>query len=88
LIPWVLVAARRAARLGLPGELAVLDALVSRLSLGMTAGEELSLEDMVGKSEPLTVADMRSWHEKLPPVEAGAGPPRAELVAVLLVRKS
>ena len=41
LIPWVLSAARRAARRGDGEQLTALDALVSRLASGMTAGEEL-----------------------------------------------
>src|SRR5439155_1048897 len=44
LIPWVLAAARRAAQRREHAELARLDALVSRLALSMTAGEELLLE--------------------------------------------
>jgi len=46
--PWVLDAARRR-RAGERAELARLDALVSRLALGMTAGEELSLEQILAR---------------------------------------
>src|SRR5439155_7473642 len=54
LIPWVLDAARRAARRGAAAELARLDALVSRLGLGMTAGAEVSLEQIRARRTPLT----------------------------------
>src|SRR5262249_7284448 len=53
LIPWVLSAARRAARRGDGEQLRSLDALVSRLAAGMTAGEELRLEDLLSRPEPL-----------------------------------
>src|SRR5262249_30290171 len=55
LIPWVLSAARRAARRGDGEQLRWLDALVSRLAAGMTAGEELRLEDLLSRPEPLLV---------------------------------
>ncbi|HEX9611674.1 MAG TPA: DEAD/DEAH box helicase, partial [Gemmatimonadales bacterium] len=67
LIPWVLTAARRAAKRGAAAELRALDGLVSRLSLGMTAGEELTLERLMTRSEPLAIADLQRWHERLPP---------------------
>src|SRR5207247_5380084 len=67
LIPWVLDAARRAARRGAAAELARLDALVSRLALGMTAGEELSLEQILARRTPLTVRAVLAWHEGLVP---------------------
>ncbi|HZI23050.1 MAG TPA: hypothetical protein VFD76_11050, partial [Gemmatimonadales bacterium] len=86
LIPWVLTAARRAAACRRHSELGRLDALVSRLALGMTAGEELRLEDLITRRAALSVGDVLAWHEQLPPVrasEAGAGP-RVELVAGLV----
>src|SRR3989441_11121466 len=52
LIPWVLGAARRAARRGDGRQLARLDALVSRLALGMTAGEELLLDELLSRRTP------------------------------------
>jgi len=66
LIPWVLSAARRAARRGDGVQLAALDALVSRLASGMTAGEELLLDDLLSRSEPLLVNDLLEWHARLP----------------------
>src|SRR5207249_4919145 len=66
LIPWVLGAARRAAQRGDARQLSRLDALVSRLALGMTAGEELLLEQLLARRTPLSVRDVLAWH---------AGPP-------------
>jgi len=86
LIPWVLTAARRAARRGAHAELAQLDALVSRLTHGMTAGEELLLEDLLARRGPLAVRHALAWHERLPPLGAGAEPPRVALVAGVLFR--
>lgn len=85
LIPWVLSAARRAARRGDSGQLTALDALVSRLASGMTAGEELLLDDLLSQSDPLTVQDLLKWHQNLPPVEAGEIASGVELVAVVMV---
>ncbi len=84
LIPWVLTAARRAARRGAHAELAHLDALVSRLTHGMTAGEELLLDDLLARRGPLAVRDALAWHERLPPLGAGAEPPQVALVAGVL----
>ena len=83
LIPWVLSAARRAARRGDGEQLTALDALVSRLASGMTAGEELLLEDLLSRPEPLLVQDLLGWHRALPPVTAGDSPIEIELVASL-----
>src|SRR5207244_2359517 len=55
LIPWVLSAARRAAVQRRPADLRRLDELVSRLALGMTAGEELLLEDLGTRRTALSV---------------------------------
>lgn len=85
LIPWVLSAARRAARQGDGEQLRALDALVSRLGLGMTAGEELLLEDLLSRHEPLLVHDLLAWHHGLPPSDTGDSPIEVELVAALLV---
>jgi len=85
LIPWVLSAARRAARRGDAEQLTALDALVSRLASGMTAGEELMLEDLLSRQEPLLVQDLLGWHSALPPVNAGDSPIKIELVAALMV---
>ncbi|MEX2156636.1 MAG: DEAD/DEAH box helicase [Gemmatimonadales bacterium] len=84
LIPWVLSAARRAARRRDAAQLGRLDGLVSRLTLGMTAGEELLLEELLGRREPLTVRDLLTWDERLPPVageDVGTG---VELVAAVV----
>jgi hypothetical protein len=85
LIPWVLTAARHAARHGAGARLAALDALVSRLAAGMTAGEALLLEDLVEAATPLSVDDLLRWHERLPAVAAQPPPSAAELVAALCV---
>jgi hypothetical protein len=85
LIPWVLSAARRAARRGDGVQLNALDALVSRLASGMTAGEELLLDDLLSRPEPLVVKDLLGWHQNLPPVEAEASSSGVELVAVVMV---
>src|SRR6267378_3097010 len=85
LIPWVLSAARRAARRGDGEQLTALDALVSRLASGMTAGEELLLEDLLSRAQPLLVQDLLAWHDALPPAETGDSPIKVELVAGLIV---
>jgi len=83
LIPWVLSAARRAARRGDGAQLQALDALVSRLALGMTAGEELLLDDLLSRPEQLLVHDLLAWHQRLPPADLSDSPTTVELVAVL-----
>jgi len=85
LIPWVLSAARRAARRGDGEQLTALDALVSRLASGMTAGEELLLEDLLSRPQALLVHDLLAWHHSLPPVGVGDAPGNVELVAALMV---
>ena len=84
LIPWVLDAARRAARRGAAAELSRLDALVSRLALGMTAGEELSLEQILARRAPLTVRAVLAWHAGLAPSHHDGDRPGAALVAAVL----
>ena len=86
LIPWVLSAARRAARRGDGEQLSALDTLVSRLALGMTAGEELLLEDLLERRSPLLVTDLLSWHRHLPAPDTTEPSVSVELVAALLVR--
>ena len=85
LIPWVLAAARRAAARRRHTELARLDALVSRLALGMTAGEELLLEELLERRAPLTVRDVLAWHERLPPSAGVPDPPTVLLEAALVL---
>ncbi len=85
LIPWVLSAARRAARRGDGTQLSALDALVSRLASGMTAGEELLLDDLLSRTQPLLVHDLLAWHHALPPAETGDSTISVELVAALMV---
>ena len=85
LIPWVLSAARRAARRGDGEQLSSLDALVSRLASGMTAGEELRLEDLLSRPEPLLVQDLMAWHHGLPCVDLHQERINVELVATLRV---
>jgi hypothetical protein len=83
LIPWVLSAARRAARRGDGPQLNALDALVSRLAWGMTAGEELLLEDLLSQREPLAVNDLLDWHARLPRPQSSEFGTSVELIAVL-----
>lgn len=83
LIPWVLSAARRAARRGDGDQLRTLDTLVSRLALGMTAGEELMLDDVLSQREPLSVSDLLAWHMRLPPADCEDATGAVELVAAL-----
>jgi superfamily II DNA or RNA helicase len=85
LIPWALSAARRAARRADAAQLAKLDGLVSRLALGMTAGEALLLDDLLSRREPLAVRDLLAWHERLPDVREEDAGIAVELVAALLV---
>jgi len=85
LIPWALAAAYRAARRREAGRLAVLDGLVARLAVGMTAGEELLLEALLERRAPLTIAALLAWHDRLPPLEEPAAAPEAELVAALQI---
>ncbi len=85
LIPWVLAAARRAATRRRHADLARLDGLVSRLALGMTAGEEQGLEDLLARRAPLSVRDVLAWHERMPPLGTGAEAPQVELVAAIVL---
>ena len=86
LIPWVVSAARRAARRGDGRQLHVLDALVSRLASGMTAGEELLLDDLLSRPEPLLIQDLLMWHQQLPDADAPEFSSGVELVAALQVQ--
>jgi hypothetical protein len=85
LIPWVLSAGRRAARRGDARQLTALDALVSRLAAGMTAGEELLLDDVLARREPLAVRHLLEWHERLPALVGDDSGVDVELVAGLVV---
>ena len=85
LIPWALAAARSAARRGDAAALTRLDALVSRLACGMTAGEEVLLEQLLEDATPFSARELLAWHERLPPPSLTAEPPRAELIAALVV---
>jgi superfamily II DNA or RNA helicase len=87
LIPWALAAARRAARGGDARRLARLDGLVARLAGGLTAGEELLLEDLLARRGPLDVRHLLAWHERLPPPTPLADPAAPELVAAVVLRR-
>ena len=50
----------------------------------MTAGEELMLEDLLSRQEPLLVQDLLAWHHVLPPADAGDSAIRVELVCALM----
>lgn len=86
LIPWVLSAARRAARRGDARRLDALDAVVSRLAQGMTAGEELLLEEVLSRKEALTAGALCDWQARLPALRAAAADVGVELVAALQAR--
>ena len=58
---------------------------MSRLALGMTAGEELLLEDLLARRAPLSVRQVLAWHERLPPLGTGAEAPHVELVAAMVL---
>jgi superfamily II DNA or RNA helicase len=88
LIPWVLSSARRAARKGDARLLASLDTLVSRLTWGMTAGEERLLEELLERRAPLALRDLLAWHAALPPVEDANRPLEVELIATLVSSSS
>ena len=81
----MLAAARRAATERRQSDLARLDGLVSRLAIGMTAGEELRLEDLLARRAPLSVREVLAWHDRLPPIGAGAEPLQVELMAALVL---
>ena len=85
LIPWVLSAGRRAARRGDAPQLALLDALVSRLASGMTVGEELLLGDLLARRDPVAVRDLLEWHKGLPPLNLDDTAADVELIAALVV---
>jgi superfamily II DNA or RNA helicase len=85
LIPWVLAAARRAATRRRHTDLARLDGLVSRLALGMTAGEELRLEDLLARRASLSVRDVLAWHARMPPLGSWAEAPQVDLVAAVVL---
>lgn len=87
LVPLALAAARREARGGRHDRLAQIDALISRLSGGQTAGEALLLEDLVTQRRAFGIRDLLAWHRGLPPLATLPEAPQPELVAaVLLVR--
>jgi hypothetical protein len=50
----------------------------------MTAGEELLLDDVLSRREPLSVSDLLAWHMRLPPVEREETASGVELVAALV----
>jgi superfamily II DNA or RNA helicase len=85
LVPWVLAAARRAARGGDTRRLARLDALVARLTHGLTAGAELLLRDLLERRRPLRVDDVLAWHERLPAPWDDVSGPAVELVAAAIL---
>src|SRR5204863_6300952 len=84
LIPWVLAEARRAARRRDANLLKQLDGLVTQLSAGMTAGEEVLLDDLLERRRSVTVRDLLAWHARLPPVPAVVEGPVVQLVAALV----
>jgi hypothetical protein len=65
--------------------LAQVDALISRLTGGQTAGEALLLDDLVTRRRPLDIRDLLAWHRGLPPLAAAAEAPHPELVAAVLL---
>lgn len=85
LIPYALTTARRAARRGNRTALARLDRLVSRLSAGMSAGEEQLLEDLLRRRRSLSVADLLAWDAGLPRPTPPLDSPRPVLLAAVLL---
>jgi hypothetical protein len=88
LIPFVLTAARKAARSGDADFLRRLDQLVSRLTLGMTAGEEFTLRGLVEQRASLAVRDLLAWHERMPSVAAPSDRSGVELIAAMVIAAS
>ena len=86
LIPMVVMDARRAARLGHGARVARLDAVIERLGRGMTAGEELALDDLVASPSPLTCDRLLEWSERLPAFGSRSDVPALRLVAAVVVR--
>ncbi len=85
LVPLALAAARRAARGGRHDRLAQVDALISRLTGGQTAGETLLLDDLVIQRRPLDIRDLLAWHRGLPPLAVRPEAPQPQLVAAVLL---
>lgn len=85
LVPLAIAAARRAARSGKHDRLARIDALVSRLTGGQTAGEALQLEDLATQAGPLDIGDLLDWNERLPALTPPAAAPQPELVAAVIL---
>ena len=85
LIPYALTAARRAARRGNRTALTRLDRLVSRLAAGMSAGEELLLEDLLRQRQSLTVADLLAWDARLPAAAVRVESQRPVLLAAVML---
>ena len=52
----------------------------------MTAGEELLLDDLLSRPEPLLVNDLLSWHRRLPGAVIAESIPGVELAAALQVQ--
>ena len=52
----------------------------------MTAGEELLLEDLLARPEPLTVKDLLRWHERLPAVTSDDAGIAVTIVAALTLQ--
>jgi len=86
LIPWVLAAARGAARAGDAPRLARLDSLVTRLARGMTAGEELALRALIERDQSLLVDDLLAWGEHMTPLAPDGPRGAAELIAAFVAR--
>lgn len=51
----------------------------------MTAGEELLLDDLLSRPEPLLLQDLLAWHQRLPPADFTDSGVNVELVAALMV---
>lgn len=86
LIPMAVTAARKAAREGDGVLVGRLDQLVQRLGAGMTAGEELTLAELVESPLPLGVERLLAWSERLPPGAPRHDTPEIRLDAAIVVR--
>jgi superfamily II DNA or RNA helicase len=87
LVPLALAAARRAARRGQHDRLARLDALLSRLTGGQTAGESLQLDELVTRRSPLGIRDLLAWHDGLPPLHPASDAPLLELISGVVMTR-
>jgi len=86
LVPWVLTEAKRAARRRDQRTLTRIDRLIGRLVAGMTAGEELSLAELLEARQSLRIDRLLDWHASLPAAVERDSPGGATLIAAVQLR--